>query len=52
MTSPASWLTDDHCPACGADLHASDQAVMVVQECRSCGWSATWATSTPDGGSR
>jgi hypothetical protein len=45
MTGITTWQTDDPCPVCGAHLTdisglSSDR---VIQQCRSCAWSVTWA---------
>jgi hypothetical protein len=47
MTIPTVWLTDDPCPACGAVLTELPSPGHVLQECRTCGWTVTWAA---DGG--
>jgi hypothetical protein len=45
MTGLTTWQTDDPCPRCGTCLieisgRSSDR---VIQQCRSCAWSVTWA---------
>lgn len=56
MTARVLWRTDDPCPVCGTALHAtddSDGSLPVYQECRLCGWSATWqAVLNLDGDAR
>jgi hypothetical protein len=52
MTPPATWRTDDPCPACATGLLATSTGLgSVRQDCALCGWSATWNT-TPEGGRR
>ena len=46
---PALWLTDDCCPGCGTQLTETSTGTQVRQECRSCGWAATWAPGTTGG---
>jgi hypothetical protein len=45
MTGLTTWQTDDQCPACGAYLIeiSGPAAGRVIQQCRSCAWSVTWA---------
>jgi hypothetical protein len=43
MTTVTIWATDDRCPTCGGQLSETSTDTQVSQECRSCGWSATWA---------
>lgn len=48
MTSQVtSWRTDDPCPICGGSLIAADDSNgnQIGQDCRRCGWSATWQTA-------
>ena len=47
--APALWLTDDCCPGCGTQLTETSTDTQVRQECRSCGWAATWAPDTTGG---
>jgi hypothetical protein len=49
MTISVVWVTDDPCPACGGQLTQPAAYASVTQECRSCGWAATWAPE-PAGG--
>jgi hypothetical protein len=47
MTSLTTWHSDDPCPRCGVLLieisgRSSDR---VIQQCRACAWSVTWAAS-------
>jgi hypothetical protein len=52
MSAVTTWRTDDPCPVCGTGLHSTDTGGPVVaQDCRLCGWSATWQTDM-DGSSR
>jgi hypothetical protein len=44
--TPATWRTDDPCPVCGTGLHCTDDGTVIIQDCRLCGWSATWQAST------
>lgn len=37
-----TWRTDDPCPCCRAPLFVTDGPGRVTQDCRLCGWSATW----------
>jgi hypothetical protein len=38
-----TWRTDDPCPVCGTGLHYTDDGISAItQDCRLCGWSATW----------
>jgi hypothetical protein len=45
MTGLTTWQTDDPCPACGAHLIeiSGPSSSRVVQQCRACAWSVTWA---------
>jgi hypothetical protein len=45
MTGLTTWQTDDPCPACGAYLIeiSSAASARVIQQCRACAWSVTWA---------
>src|SRR5215510_2967642 len=45
MTALTTWQTDDPCPACGAHLIeiSSPASDRVIQQCRACAWSVTWA---------
>jgi hypothetical protein len=49
MIGLTTWQTDDPCPACGADLTeiSGPSSDRVIQQCRSCAWSATWAAPLP-----
>jgi hypothetical protein len=51
MNVVTTWRTDDPCPVCGTGLHFTDDGLVVAQDCRLCGWSATWQTGL-EGGSR
>jgi hypothetical protein len=44
MTGQTTWRTDDPCPVCGMGLSVTDDidGAQVAQDCRLCGWSATW----------
>jgi hypothetical protein len=46
MTGLTTWQSDDQCPACGAYLIeiSGPSSGRVIQQCRACAWSATWAT--------
>jgi hypothetical protein len=46
MTALTSWQTDDLCPSCGAHLIeiSGPSTDRVIQQCRACAWSVTWAT--------
>jgi hypothetical protein len=52
MTAHTSWRTDDPCPACGTGLtvtgDSDDLASAIRQDCRLCGWSATWQVEGSD----
>ena len=48
VPAPTTWRTDDPCPVCGTGLHATDDGRQVAQDCRLCGWSATWQTTGGD----
>ncbi len=52
MNTPATWRTDDPCPACGTPLHATETPVTVTQDCPACGWTATSDLSSQTGGRR
>jgi hypothetical protein len=45
MTGITTWQTDDPCPVCGSHLIeiSSPSSARVIQQCRACAWSATWA---------
>jgi hypothetical protein len=45
MTPITTWQTDDPCPRCGAHLTeiSGPSSDRVIQQCRSCAWSVTWA---------
>jgi hypothetical protein len=45
MTGITTWQTDDPCPACGTHLTeiSSPASDRVIQQCRACAWSVTWA---------
>ena len=45
MTPITTWQTDDPCPRCGAHLTeiSGPSATRVIQQCRACAWSVTWA---------
>jgi hypothetical protein len=45
MTGLTSWQTDDPCPACGTHLTeiSGPSSGRVIQQCRACVWSVTWA---------
>ena len=45
MTALTTWQTDDPCPACGTHLTeiSGPCSTQVIQQCRSCAWSVTWA---------
>jgi hypothetical protein len=45
MTGIITWQTDDLCPICGAHLTeiSGPASEHVIQQCRSCAWSVTWA---------
>jgi hypothetical protein len=47
MTSLTTWQSDDRCPACGAHLIeiSGPFSDRVIQQCRACAWSVTWAVS-------
>ena len=47
MTGLTTWQTDDICPACGAHLIeiSGPSSDRVIQQCRACAWSVTWAVS-------
>ena len=49
MTGLTTWQTDDHCPRCGARLTeiSGPSSDRVIQQCRACAWSVTWAASPP-----
>jgi hypothetical protein len=49
MTGLTTWQSDDPCPACGAHLIAISSASSdrVIQQCRACAWSVTWAAPRP-----
>ena len=50
MNAATAWRTDDPCPVCGTGLiHTDDSARASTEECRMCGWSATW-TATAEAG--
>jgi predicted RNA-binding Zn-ribbon protein involved in translation (DUF1610 family) len=50
MTAATIWAAEDPCPTCGSVLaRADDGTGPVTDECRSCGWQATFET-IPDGG--
>jgi hypothetical protein len=46
MTALTTWQTDDLCPRCGAHLTeiSGPSSTRVIQQCRACAWSVTWAT--------
>jgi hypothetical protein len=45
VTGLTTWQSDDPCPACGAYLIeiSSASSDRVIQQCRACAWSVTWA---------
>src|SRR6266487_3915167 len=45
MNGITTWQTDDPCPRCGAHLTeiSGPTAARVIQQCRACAWSVTWA---------
>jgi predicted RNA-binding Zn-ribbon protein involved in translation (DUF1610 family) len=45
MMTFTTWTTDDQCPDCGTDLTETPGHIdgEMIQECRACGWSVTWA---------
>ena len=45
MSTLTTWQSDDQCPACGAHLTeiSGPSATRVIQQCRACAWSVTWA---------
>jgi hypothetical protein len=45
MTALTTRQTDDPCPACGARLTeiSSPSSDRMIQQCRACAWSVTWA---------
>jgi hypothetical protein len=47
MTGLTAWQTDDLCPRCGAHLIeiSGPSCDRVIQQCRACAWSVTWAAS-------
>jgi hypothetical protein len=47
MIALITWQTDDPCPACGAHLIeiSGPSSARVIQQCRACAWSVTWAAS-------
>ena len=47
MTGLTTWQSDDPCPACGAHLIeiCGPSSDRVIQQCRACAWSVTWAAS-------
>ena len=49
MTGLTTWQTDDPCPRCGARLTeiSGPSSDRVIQQCRACAWSVTWATPQP-----
>ena len=49
MTALTTWQTDDPCPACGAYLTeiSGPSSDRVIQQCRGCAWSVTWAAPQP-----
>jgi len=47
--TPALWLTDDHCPSCGAQFTETSSGIQVCQEFRCCGWAVTWALDATGG---
>ena len=49
MTGLTTWQTDDLCPRCGTGLTeiSSPSSIRVVQQCRACAWSVTWAAPQP-----
>jgi hypothetical protein len=49
MNTPIVWATDDRCPGCGGQLTETSTDTQVSQECRSCGWLATWAPDVTGG---
>src|SRR5262245_14346945 len=46
MSTLTTWQTDDTCPACGTHLTeiSGPSSDRVIQQCRACAWSVTWAT--------
>ena len=49
MTGLTNWQTDDLCPRCGTQLIeiSGPSSDRVIQQCRSCAWSVTWAAPRP-----
>jgi hypothetical protein len=48
MTGLTTWQSDDSCPACAACLiEICGRPATVVQQCRACAWSVTWAAPQP-----
>jgi hypothetical protein len=49
MTALTTWQTDDPCPRCGARLTeiSGPSSDRVIQQCRACAWSVTWAAPRP-----
>jgi hypothetical protein len=47
MTGLTTWQTDDPCPRCGTHLTeiSGPSSDRVIQQCRACAWSVTWAAS-------
>src|SRR5215471_17254980 len=45
MTALTTWQTDGPCPRCGTHLIeiSGPSSDRVIQQCRACAWSATWA---------
>jgi len=45
MSTLTTWQSDDPCPRCGARLTeiSGPSSDRVIQQCRACAWSVTWA---------
>jgi hypothetical protein len=52
MTNPPEWMIGEPCPSCGSpdisecEIHIGADQVQMGWECRDCGHSVTWKTST------
>jgi hypothetical protein len=49
MTGLTTWQTDDPCPRCDGHLTeiSGPSSGRVIQQCRACAWSVTWAAPQP-----
>ncbi len=43
-----AWRTDEPCPDCGHGLYLTEEPddTQAEWDCRTCGWSARWQTTT------